>query len=327
MCKISLADFSHRTELINLWGEAFGDDEKFISSFLDAYMIPEYNVPVVLEENGKIASVLYLIEFEFYSNTKILGYCAYLFAAATKKEYQNKGYMSKLIEYSAELCKNRGLKAVFLFPQGQNQKLFDFYSKFGFESIYGAKKIIVQTPVGFAASSFQKGAEFRLTDKDITDIDIFDWLYNSYAEFTLNQELAPLKDRLFYFKCAKSYLDVHENPEIEAHFAVFENNVEKFCYVFYKKYKNTYYIDDIIIPEYSKIKENTQKKYEETIKLLTDFIIALGDNINCEINIPPISCSDSQNISLAMILPLTDDIKNIINSIKIPVYINMFMNI
>ena len=327
MCKISLADFSHKKKLAELWTEAFDDDEDFISSFLDAYMIPEYNVPVVLDKNGKIASALYLIEFELYSNTKVLGHCAYLFAAATRKDCRNMGYMSKLIAYSAELCKNRGLKAIFLFPQNQDRKLFDFYSKFGFENIYAAKKITAQTPVGVAATPFQKGAEFKMTNKDITDVNIFDELYNSYAEFTAKQELAPMKDRLFYFKCAYSYLNSPENPEIKAYFAVFEHNVEKFCYVFYKKYKNTYYIDDIIIPEYSDIKENTQKKFDETVKILSDFILSQGDNINFEMNTPPISFSDSQNIQLAMILPLTDDTGNIIKNLKAPVYINMFMNI
>ena len=314
MRRISLADFSQKQELAELWAEAFGDDENFISSFLDAYMIPGYNVPVVLDNNGKIISVLYLINFELYSNTESLGYCAYLFAAATKKEYQNKGCMSELIKYSKELCRNRGLKAIFLFPQNQNQKLFDFYSKFGFENIYQAKKITGKS------NAKKINFEYKLEQKDIKNVNIFDGLYNSYAEYTARQELAPLKDRLFYFKCAASYLENPENSENKAHFAVFENNVAKFCYVFYKKYKNTYYIDDIILPEYN-------KNYEETVELLADFILNSSGGVNLEMTVPALSFSDSQNILLAMILPLTEDIRNITGSLKAPVYINMFMNI
>ena len=125
---IELANLSHKQELTELWSETFGDGEKFISSFLDAYMIPEYNVPIVVE-NKKIVSALYLVDFDLYSETQVLGSCAYLFAAATKKGCRNKGYMSALVKHSAELCANRGLKAVFLFPQAQNEKLFAFYSK------------------------------------------------------------------------------------------------------------------------------------------------------------------------------------------------------
>jgi len=316
--KIFLADFSHKKELTELWIEAFGDDEKFVSSFLGAYMIPEYNVPVVVS-GGKIVSALYLIEFELYSDTKVLGNCAYLFAACTKKEYRNKGFMSGLVSYSAELCANRGLKAVFLFPQGQNQKLFDFYSKLGFKTIYAAKKITNKS--GAKKTKFDL-SEFKLENKDITDVNIFDELYDSYVEFTAKQELAPMKDRLFYFKCVSSYLDsgVPENSKVKTYFAVFENNVEKFCYVFYKKYKNTYYIDDIILPK-------NNNNFTGTVEMLSDFILKSGENVNLGLNIPPSSFGGSQNVPLAMLLPLSCDVKNITDNLKAPVYINMFMNI
>ena len=324
MSKIILADFTHKKELINLWLEAFDDGENFVKSFLDAYMIPEYNVPVVVEESGEISAALYLVDFELYSNTKLLGCCSYLFAAATKKEHRNKGYMSELIYYSEELCRNRGLKAIFLFPQ--NQKLFNFYSKTGFKTIYSAKKITRNSKT----TSENNLSDLKLVNKDITDTKIFDNLYDSYVEFTAKQELSPMKDRLFYFKCASSYLNIPENSEIKAYFAVLENNVEKFCYVFYKKYKNTYYIDDIIIPEYGNTEENINKKdgkYNKTVELLSDFILNLGNDINLEITALPQNCTDGENIPLAMILPLSDTVSDITDNLKSDVYINMFMNI
>jgi len=311
--KIELANFSHKQELTKLWREAFGDDEKFISSFLNAYMIPEYNVPVAVE-NNKIVSALYLVDFDLYSETKLLGGCAYLFAAATKKSCRGKGFMSALVKYSAGLCANRGLKAVFLFPQAQNAKLFGFYSKFGFETIYAAKKITHKS------CAQKKFPGFKLERKDIADVDVFDGLYDAYAAFTSRQTLAPMKDRLFYFKCASSYLETPENAETKTHFAVFENNVEKFCYVFYKKYKNTYYIDDIILPD-------PNKNFAETAALLADYILNSGDDdITLGMNVLPTSKTDGENVPLAMLLPLTREVKNIAANLKLPVYINMFMN-
>ena len=324
--KISLADFSHKKELADLWIESFGDGENFISSFLDSYMLPEYNVPVVFSD-GKIVSALYLIDFELYSNTKFLGNCAYLFAACTKKEYRSRGFMSALVSYSAELCKNRGLKAIFLFPQGESHKLFDFYSKLGFETIYAAKR--KESKSGDKPPKFDFTG-LRLEKKVLTDVHIFDGLYDSYVEFTAKQELAPLKDRLFYFKCASSYLEVPENSEIKTYFAVLENNVEKFCYVFYKKYKNTYYIDDIILPKHNNTEQTARRNFNETANILEDFIFnsgESGDNISIVMNTLPDSFSDSKNIPLAMILPLSDDISYITDNLKSPVYINMFMNI
>jgi len=299
---IKLAGFSDKKELTELWIETFGDDEKFISSFLDAYLIPEYNVPVIIRDK-KIVSALYLIEFPLYSKSEIIGNCQYLFAAATKKEYQNNGYMSELIKYSADLCRNRGVHAIFLFPQNQSGKLFDYYSKFGFKSIYGAEKIISKKNTDLS--------EYKLEKKIITDVNVFDRLYDAYFEFASKQELSPVKDRLFYFKCAASYLD---NPG--SYFAVLENNsennVEKFCYVFYKKYNNNYYINDIILLGNNNI--------QKIIEILSCF--------NLEIIVPATSkFTENRHMPLAMLLPLSNSASNITNNLEYPVYINMFMNI
>jgi len=328
--KISLADFSQKKELAELWAEAFGDSEKFIASFLDAYMIPEYNVPVVLLD-GKIISMLYLIEFNLYSNDEIAGGCAYLFAAATKKEHRGKGYMSELVRYSVALCGDRGFEAVFLFPQNRDNKLFDLYSRFGFENIYGAKKITGKS-IGARIARPQNLSDYRLTEKDITDVEVFDGLYDSYVEFTAKQALAPVKDRLFYFRCASSYLNpgAAENSETEAYFAVLENNVEKFCYVFYKKYKNNYYLDDIILAECSDSKEANEKKYAEITEILPDFLLDSnsGGGVNFDIYVPVLSADNAEDcVPLAMLLPLSDKTRDIRDSLEHPVYINMFMNV
>jgi len=310
---IKLANRSHKQELTELWAEAFGDDEKFISSFLDAYMIPEYNVPIAIE-NNKIVSALYLVDFDLYSETKVLGSCAYLFAAATKKGSRNQGCMSALVRYSAGLCANRGLKAVFLFPQAQNEKLFAFYSKFGFKPIYAAKLL------NRRSGEKKDFTGFGLKHENIADAVVFDALYDAYAAFTAKQHLAPMKDRLFYFRCASEYLQTPENASAKTYFAVFFNNVEKFCYVFYKKYMNTFYIDDIIVPD-------SKKSFSETADLLAGYILNTGDNVTLTMNMLPTSMTDAGNVPLAMLLPLTRDVKNIADALKTPVYINMFMNL
>ncbi|MCL2816096.1 MAG: GNAT family N-acetyltransferase, partial [Oscillospiraceae bacterium] len=196
---IALADYSHLSGLKELWVEAFGDDEPFIASFLKEYMIPGHNAPAAIVE-GAVVSALYLLDFPLYSKGQILGDCAYLFAAATKQEYKNRGYMSALVGYAAELCQSRGQHAIFLFPQGGDPKLFDFYSRFGYRSVYAAKKITRRPPRRPAPG-------FRLTQEDIADPAVFGRLYGAYSEFTAGQPLAPKKDRLFYLRCAASYLE------------------------------------------------------------------------------------------------------------------------
>jgi len=323
--KISLADFSQKKELAELWIETFGDDEYFVNSFIESYMIAEYNVPVALID-GKIVSALYLIDFDLYANLENIGVCSYLFAAATDSKYRNRGLMSRLIEYAAELCKNRGTKAIFLFPQNQSEDLFRYYAKFGFKDIYKTKKIYkidskIEVPSNIA------DLQLELKAADICDVETFDELYESYIDFSVRQSLSPVKDRLFYFKCAKSYLDSDDDLTGEnTCFAILKNNVEKFCYVFYKKSKNMYYIDDIIYIKCDKVTENINNlrgEQEKIIALLAGYIKNQG--CDCEINGVPIDISD-RNDSLAMILPLDKRVGNIIDNLKVPVYLNMFMN-
>jgi len=323
--QIKLADLSHKQELIEIWREAFGDDEDYISGFLGEYLIPGYNAPVIIN-NGKIASALYMIELELYADKRVVGKCAYLFAAATRESERGRGYMGELIRYAIELYKKRGFYAIFLFPQEGDESLFRYYAKFGFEPVYGAKRVNY-SPINEPRTDdtpFKKmelrsdgnrelrNISFRLVNHDIVKPEIFAELYQAYTEFTVRQSLSPLKDKLLYYKCASSYLD-----EPDRHFGVFENNVEKFCYVFYKKFENNYYIDDIIMAECKKTRE-----FNETVRLLTDYILSLGCGL--EINMPPESFDDNK---LAMILGLSEDIKYIIKGLDSPVYLNMYMNI
>ena len=336
--KISLAEFSQKKELVDLWIETFGDDEYFVNSFIESYMIGEYNVPVALVD-GKIVSTLYLIDFDLYSNLENIGVCSYLFAAATDKEYRNRGLMSRLIEYAAELCKNRGIKAIFLFPQNQSEDLFRYYAKFGFKDIYKTKKIY-KIDSELEAPSNIADLQLELKAADICDVETFDELYESYIDFSVRQSLSPVKDRLFYFKCAKSYLDSAEDLNGESDkelteentcFAILKNNVEKFCYVFYKKSKNVYYIDDIIYIKCDKVTENINNlrgEQDKVIALLAGYI----KNQGCDYEINGLPIDDiiddisDKNDSLAMILPLNKQVENIIDSLKVPVYLNMFMN-
>ena len=151
---------------------------------------------------------------------------------------------------------------------------------------------------------------------------IFDELYNAYVHFTAKQAFSPMKDRLFYFKCAKSYLDSEDN---DTHFAILKNNVEKFCYVFYKKSKNVYYIDDIIFTENDISVKNIKREQDKILALLTEYIKIQGGDY--EINALPVDILDKDNVPLAMILPLDKKIEGAIYNLRVPLYLNMFMNL
>ena len=301
MSHIALAELAHRDALAALWAEAFGDSEAFISSFLEAYMIPGHNVPAVIS-GGEPVSALYLLDFPLYSYGKAIGDCAYLFAAATKEGHKRQGHMSELIGYAAGLCREMGQKAIFLFPQ--NPKLFDFYAKFGFETVYAATK------------TRGKGSPFGLAEKNIADPGTFERLYGAYAKFSAGQALAPLKDRRFYLECARAYLD--DGGHFAAPDWINEHNSEKFFYVFYKKYKNIYYIDDIIPIE------PTKEGFGDAAAALAEVFSGADPGAGFEMTLPPLP---GKSTPLAMLMPLCEEVREIIRGLEAPVYINMFMNV
>jgi hypothetical protein len=135
-----------------------------------------------------------------------------------------------------------------------------------------------------------------------------------------------LKIKQPVFKRASSYLE-----EPDRYFAVFEreinNNVEKFCYVFYKKFENNYYIDDIIMAEYTEMRENAQRKFNEVSGVLADYILSSGGDIKLEMNVLPEDFDDKDNNKTAMILALNEKVGYIAENLKSPVYLNMYMNI
>ncbi len=147
-----LSLIQHRNEIIRLWQDSFGDSEEYITFFLDncrdcdalGYFIDNRLVSMFFLLNGKICNKR----------------CKYLYAACTAKNYRRQGIMGKLINYAADYCKCNGYEGIFLVPA--NDKLYSYYSKFGFISSFSKLKFTLKT---------QKSVNFLSEDEiDITDV-------------------------------------------------------------------------------------------------------------------------------------------------------------
>ena len=131
--------------LREIYREAFGDDGEFedrLFSLCGQYLR-------TAKQGGNITALLFALPCKIISEEK--GFEAYyLYAAATKKEYRKKGYMTGLIK---SLIKEG--KPVFLKPE--NEGLIGFYERLGFKSftaVTGGKTKITAKPTdGFAALS------------------------------------------------------------------------------------------------------------------------------------------------------------------------------
>ena len=131
--------------LREIYREAFGNDGEFedrLFSLCGQYLR-------TAEQEGNIAAMLFALPCEIVSEEKRFD-AYYLFAAATKKEYRKKGYMTRLIK---SLIKDG--KPIFLKPE--NEGLISFYERLGFKSFTavteGETKITAKPKDGFAELS------------------------------------------------------------------------------------------------------------------------------------------------------------------------------
>lgn len=119
-----------RKTVILIWQDAFGDNEKYISEFLDIFG----KYMLVLEKCGKIVSMLMLFPVTINGEKG-----RYIYAVATDKAFRNQGFAGELVEYAKNFIKEENEKFLVLLPQ--NSGLFGFYKKFGFCELKCAKKI------------------------------------------------------------------------------------------------------------------------------------------------------------------------------------------
>lgn len=159
--------------IISLWQEAFGDSEAEIMFFLDKRYKPENTL--IIEEDGKIASMLFLLEGEM----SVKGKCYpsyYLYAACTLNEYRGRGYMASLLDFAKETALNRGYYFICLMPG--EKSLYDFYEKHGYKAIF-KKKLLTVYPDAIKKDSILQYEAIdnieELRSKAFDNADIFKW--------------------------------------------------------------------------------------------------------------------------------------------------------
>lgn len=121
-----------KEELKKLWHNVFGDGEEYISLLFDYSYTPKECFAHF--DNGRIVSVLYLLESEILCEDESYK-GRYLYAAATEKSHRGKGFMALLIKEAQDFCQKENLDFISLVPA--NDHLYSYYSKFGFcENMY-----------------------------------------------------------------------------------------------------------------------------------------------------------------------------------------------
>lgn len=121
----------HLPQLRDLWKEAFGDSDNFLDGFFATGFSPERCR--VLDWNGRCAAALYWFDCSFRGEK-----LAYIYAVATLKDFQGKGFCRQLMADTHRHLKKAGYRGAMLVPG--SKALFSLYEKLGYRPCCPARE-------------------------------------------------------------------------------------------------------------------------------------------------------------------------------------------
>lgn len=111
------------SSLKELWLEAFEEKEEQLNSFFETIFTPK--IAYVAKDNESLVAMVYMLD------TMVNGRkAAYLYAAATKQEYQGQGIMTNLVDYAIN---NSDIELCITMPA--TSSLYSYYEKLGFQPL------------------------------------------------------------------------------------------------------------------------------------------------------------------------------------------------
>lgn len=115
------AGMCHKEQIATLWSGAFGDKTEDVKKYLDTIL----KYFLVYEKDGIVLGMLSVLPVSFCGKKG-----GYVYAVTTHKDHRGQGICNKLMEYvKADKTYD------FLVLKPQNDGLFEFYGKMGFEKV------------------------------------------------------------------------------------------------------------------------------------------------------------------------------------------------
>lgn len=146
--------------MMRLWKETFGDSDEYVSLIFEKYFNP--GLIAFHEENDEIKSALLGIPYDFESHNGETLTGLYLCGLATKKNIQNRGLMSRLLEKINGQAKEKGFDFTFLIPADEGMRRY--YSDRGYHDSFYVKKDYYVRGHDFKSEDSLSIGEFRSKD-------------------------------------------------------------------------------------------------------------------------------------------------------------------
>jgi len=129
---ISRPSLSDIPALKTMWKFCFPKDTP---QFIDFYFAKIFNPnrSLGLWKNGALVAAMQILPYQIKTGDKIYD-AAYISGAVTHPSHRQKGYMQELLLAAFEEMKQKNYTFSFLIPQ--EDKLFDYYAKYGYEKAF-----------------------------------------------------------------------------------------------------------------------------------------------------------------------------------------------
>ncbi len=127
--------------LRSMWSYCFPDTGEFIALYFSK-IYKEGQTLIYLEDDVPVAS-LQMIPYQIKLQHEMYQ-AAYISGAMTHPVYRRKGYMEQLLLFAFEEMKKNNFSISFLIPQ--EDWLFDFYSRFGFQKAFPKVQSVQDIP-------------------------------------------------------------------------------------------------------------------------------------------------------------------------------------
>ncbi len=138
MRELGFACEDDRERLLELYDLCFPGEHGFGVWFHEH--VRRLDRTLVCREDGRIIAMMDLLEPEMKKDGEIVK-TVYLYAVGTDPAYRGQGIMGSMIEHACELARAWGDEIAVLLVQ--NEGLFRFYSRFGFEPVFSVSRIMM----------------------------------------------------------------------------------------------------------------------------------------------------------------------------------------
>ncbi len=188
--------------LKQIWNESFNDTINYIDFVFGK--VAKSNEILLFEQNGIVCAMLIMLPVKFSFYQESLG-GVYIYGAATREKYQNKGLMTRLLNEAERIAKEERDAQLSVLVPGEAY-LFDYYARRGYRADFGLRQVSVRPGMLETAARDDFNLEIdKITSQHMYDIRKTALLNTPHIEWQPYQLDNVVQDGFVYGDHVASY--------------------------------------------------------------------------------------------------------------------------